>query len=367
MEDKKIAIVHDFIVEFGGAEKVLMDILEIYPQADLFTIIYDQKKLGPYFDKYRPKTSYLQKFPKFLKGGYLRPLMPTGIEDLDLSNHDLVISNCNSFAKGVLVNPETTHISYIHSPTRYLWDYYHDYLKEHNLSGLKSLFSLPLFSWLRLWDKSASQRPDYYLANSKNVAGRIKKFYRREAEVVYPGVDTNQFYSDKKSNYFLIVSRLSKYKNVEMAIKAFNELGERLLVIGSGPERKRLEGMAKKNIEFLGFKSDEMVRSYYSRARAFIFPQEEDFGLTPIEAMASGVPVIALKKGGALETIVDRKTGLFFKKENYLALKEKVKEFIEIEDMFSKEDLVKQAKKFSQKEFRKNFRDQIDKLANSDG
>jgi len=362
MKNKKIAVVHDFLVEFGGAEKVLIDILEIYPQADLFTIIYDQKRLGKYFDKYQPKTSYLQKFPKFLKGGYLRPLMPTGVEDLDLSDYDLVISNCNSFAKGVLINPETTHISYIHSPTRYLWDYYHNYIKEHKLSGAKSIISLPLFCWLRLWDRSASQRPDHYLANSNNVAKRIKKFYQKESKVVYPGVDTKDFYSDKKGSYFLIVSRLSKYKNIELAVKAFNQLGERLLVIGTGPEQKRLKSISKKNIEFLGFKSDEMVRSYYSRARGFIFPQEEDFGLTPIEAMASGVPVIALKKGGALETIIDKQTGLFFKEKSIEDLKKTVKEFIKIEKSFDKKVLSNQANKFSKQEFKRNFKTQISKL-----
>jgi glycosyltransferase involved in cell wall biosynthesis len=362
---KKIAIVHDFLVEFGGAEKVLLDILEIYPEADLFTIIYDQKRLGSYFDKYSPHVSYLQKFPKFLKGSYLRPLMPSGAEDLNLSNYNLVISNCNSFSKGVLVDPDTTHISYIHSPTRYLWDYYHNYIKEHNLAGTKSIFSLPIFSWLRLWDKSASQRPDYLFANSQNVAKRIRKFYRRESEVIYPGVDVEKYYSDKKGNYFLIVSRLSKYKNIELAVRAFNDLGERLLIIGSGPERKRLERIAKTNIEFLGFKSDETVRNYYSRARAFIFPQIEDFGLTSVEAIASGVPVIALKEGGALETIEENKTGIFFKKETVNSLKKAVKNFIDNkEKKFNQKNIKSQAQKFSKQNFKKCFKNKIEEIIN---
>jgi glycosyltransferase involved in cell wall biosynthesis len=362
--NKKIAIVHDFLVEFGGAEKVLLDILDAYPSADLYTLIYDQKKMGEYFDKFKPKTSYLQRYPKFLKGSYLRPLMPSGAENLDLSKYDLVISNCNSFAKGVLVNPETTHISYIHSPTRYLWDYYHKYLKEHKLTGLKSIVFIPMFNKLRLWDKSASRRPDHILANSKNVAKRIDKYYRRKSKIIYPGVDLDKFYQDKKGNYFLIVSRLSKYKNIQLAIEAFNELNERLLIIGSGPERKELEKIANKNIEFLGFKSNEIVRSYYSRARAFIFPQEEDFGLTPIEAMASGVPVIAYRKGGALETIKENVSGIFFNQESPEKLKEAVKKFIENESSFDRKEIAKQAEKFSSNNFIKNFAKEIERITN---
>lgn len=362
--DKKIAIVHDFLVEFGGAEKVLLDILNIYPSADLYTLIYDQKKMGQFFDKYQPQTSYLQRYPKLLKGGYLRPLMPSGIEDFNLSEYDLVISNCNSFAKGVLVAPDTTHISYIHSPTRYLWDYYHKYLKEHRLTGVKSILSMPLFNKLRLWDKSASRRPDYIFANSNNVKKRIKKYYRRQAKIIYPGIDMSKFYSDKKGNYFLIVSRLSKYKNIKLAIRTFNELNERLLIIGSGPERKNLEKIANDNIEFLGFKSDDVVRSYYSRARAFIFPQEEDFGLTPIEAMASGVPVIAYKKGGALETVKENVSGIFFKKESSQSLKTAIGDFIKNEKRFSQDKIKSQASKFSSKKFRDNFTKSVKRITN---
>jgi glycosyltransferase involved in cell wall biosynthesis len=366
MKDKKIAIVHDFLIEFGGAEKVLLDILEIYPRADLYTLFYDQKKLGELFDKYEPKTTFVQKLPKLLKGAPLRPLLPIATESIKVNKYDLVISNCNSFSKGILTPQDVTHISYLHSPTRYLWDYYHRYIEEHKLGGWKSGFTLPIFSYLRLWDKSASKRPDNYLANSNNVKKRINKFYRRKAEVVYPGIDLDEFYSDKKGNYFLIVSRLSKYKNIDLAIKAFNKLNERLLVIGTGPERKRLEKMSNDNIEFLGFKSDKVVRSYYSRARAFIFPQEEDFGLTPIEAMASGVPVIALKKGGALETIKENITGIYFENEDWQDLKSAVEKFTQIEKNFKTEELQEQANRFSCQEFKKNFSHKIREIYEKD-
>lgn len=303
LKDKKIAIVHDFLIEFGGAEKVLLDLLKILPKAKLYSAFYDQGKLGQYFDKYDVQTSFLQHYPKFARGALLRPILPKAIEGFNLRGYDLVISNCNSFAKGVLTDPETVHVCYLHSPTRYLWDYCHRYQKEHRLTGAKAIFFLPLFSWLRLWDRAASDRVDYFLVNSKNVQKRVLKYYRRSSEVVYPGIELDRFYSDKKSDYFLIVSRLSRYKNIELAVKTFNQLNERLLIIGAGPERKRLAKIANKNIRFLGFKSDQVVRSYYSRARAFIFPQEEDFGLTPIEAMASGVPVIALKKAAQLKLL----------------------------------------------------------------
>jgi glycosyltransferase involved in cell wall biosynthesis len=197
------------------------------------------------------------------------------------------------------------------------------------------------------------------------VAKRIRKFYRRESEVIYPGVDVEKYYSDKKGNYFLIVSRLSKYKNIELAVRAFNDLGERLLIIGSGPERKRLERIAKTNIEFLGFKSDETVRNYYSRARAFIFPQIEDFGLTSVEAIASGVPVIALKEGGALETIEENKTGIFFKKETVNSLKKAVKNFIDNkEKKFNQKNIKSQAQKFSKQNFKKCFKNKIEEIIN---
>ena len=351
----KIAIVHDFLTELGGAEKVLLDLLKIYPQADLYTLFFDQKKLGQLFDKYQPQTSFLQRYPKFLKGAYLRPLSPMAIESLDLSGYDLVISNCNSFAKGVLVDPNTPHICYNHSPTRYLWDYYHRYLKDHNLSGLGGVVAKPLLSYLRLWDREAADRVDYYLANSFNVWKRIKKFYRAEAEIVYPGTEIDDFSINKKGDYFLIVSRLSKYKKVELAVKAFNQLPDRLVVIGAGPERNHLKSIAGKNVEILGFKTDEVVQSYYSRARGFIFPQEEDFGLTPVEAMASGVPVIAYQKGGVLETVKEGKTGMFFQEQSVKAIYRAIEEFKGIEEGFDRQEIREHSKQFSTKKFEEKF------------
>ncbi len=362
----KIAIIHDFLIEFGGAEKVLLDLLELYPQADLYTLFYDQKKLGEFFDKYQPKTSFLQRYPKLLRGAYLRPLSPMAIESFKLNDYDLIISNCNSFAKGVIVPPQTTHICYCHSPTRYLWDYSHRYAKEHRFKGLKAIFAKPILSYLRIWDRQAARRVDHYIANSFNVWKRIKKFYSANAKIVYPGVDTDQFKINRKGDYFLIVSRLSKYKKIDLAVKAFNQLNQRLLIVGAGPERERLESLAKKNVEILGFKPDKVVRSYYSRARAFIFPQEEDFGLTPIEAMASGVPVIALRKGGALETVREGQTGVFFEKQRVRDLIKAVTEFKKVEKSFDREKIKEYSQRFSIQRFKENFQQTVGQLIKKD-
>jgi len=360
----RIALIHDFLVEFGGAEKVLLDLLKLYPKADLYTLFYDQKKLGEFFDKYDPKTSFLQKFPKFLRGAYLRPLSPMAIESFNLNSYDLIISNCNSFAKGVITPPKTIHICYCHSPTRYLWDYSHRYCREHRLTGIKGAIAKPLLSYLRLWDREAAGRVDFFLANSENVAQRIKKFYRASSQVVYPGVDTKKFKINKKSDYFIIISRLSKYKKIDLAIKAFNRLNDRLLIIGAGPERRRLETMSRKNIQFLGFKPDQVVRSYYSRARALIHPQEEDFGLTPIEAMASGTPVIAYHRGGALESIKENKTGLFFKKQTAEDLVKAIERFKRTEKRFDQRKIKEYSQRFSTDRFNKEFSIKVKELCN---
>jgi len=355
----KVVIVHDFLIEYGGAEKVLADLLKLYPKADLFTLYYDQKKLGQFFDKHNPKVTYLQKYPKLLKGAALRPFCPSAIESFSFENYDLVISNCNSFAKGIITPPDIPHICYNHSPTRYLWDYYHKYLKEHHLLGFKGFVIKPIFSYLRLWDFNAAKRVDYYIANSINVKKRIEKFYHRDSKVVYPGTDLKKFKNNQKGDYFLLISRLSKYKKVDLAIKAFNKLNQKLIIIGAGPERKNLEKMANNNIKFLGFKDNKIVQSYFSRARAFIFPQEEDFGLTPIEAMASGVPVIAFKKGGALETIKEGLTGIFFAKQTSKSLTKAIEQFIEIEKGFQSKKIQEHAKQFSIESFQQEFKQAV--------
>jgi len=355
----KVAIVHDFLIEYGGAEKVLADLLELYPKADLYTLFYDQKKLGQFFDKHNPKVTYLQKYPKLLKGAFLRPFCPAAIESFSFEDYDLVISNCNSFAKGIITPPNVPHICYNHSPTRYLWDYHHKYLQEHGIKNFKGLLIKPIFSYLRLWDFNASKRVNYYIANSINVKKRIEKFYHRDSKVVYPGTDIKDFKNNTKGNYFLLVSRLSKYKRVDLAVKAFNKLNHKLIIIGAGPERKNLEKLAKNNIKFLGFKDDGVVQSYFSRARAFIFPQEEDFGLTPIEAMASGVPVIAFRKGGALETIKDGLTGVFFEQQTAGSLGKAIEQFVEIEKGFQPKKIQEHAQQFSIQSFQKDFKQAV--------
>jgi glycosyltransferase involved in cell wall biosynthesis len=298
------------------------------------------RRISPQFKNKKVIQSSLSKYPGFIKKRevFLRPKAMKAIEEFNLSKYDVVISNTNSFCKGVITPPSTLHISYIHSPTRYLWDYKDEYLEEHNARGLKRYFLEKLFLSMRIWDYEAAQRPDYIIANSKNVAKRIKKYYRRKAKVIYPGTDLDKYRhsefisesgsrnkfgmtpSNEDDNFYLIVSRLSKYKKVDLAINACNKLKKKLVIIGEGSDRKYLESMAGPTIEFKGFLEDKKVREDYKNAKAFIFPAEEDFGLTPIEAMASGTPIIAYKKGGLLETVKEGLSGIFFKKQTVNSL-----------------------------------------------
>jgi len=357
----KVALVHDFLKEFGGAEKVLLDLIKIYPGAPIYTLFYNKQKLGRYFKNKKIVTSSLQTYYSLFKKKdfLLRPLLPKAIEEFDFQKYDLVISNTNSFAKGVITGPDTLHISYCHSPTRYLWDYAHQYEKEHKIRGLKGLITRLIFSNLRLWDLSASKRPDFFLANSKNVARRIKKYYRREAEIIYPGIKVNDFkISSQKKRYFLIVSRLSRYKKTDLAIQTFKKLPDKLLIVGRGPEQDRLKKMAKssKNIKFLGFVKKRELKKLYQGCRALIFPQEEDFGLTPLEAMASGRPVIAYRKGGILETLRENISGIFFNKQNPASLKKAIACYNRIEKKFNPHEIRHSVIKFDEENFKRRFK-----------
>jgi len=325
----RVALVHDYLNQYGGAERVLEAFCEIWPEAPIFTLVYDEESTGRAFAARRIKTSFLQKIP--LAKRRHRPflmLMPWAVEQFDLSKYDLVVSDTASFAKGVITGPETPHFCYCHTPIRYLWDDSLKYVKDFNYpSFLKKI--IPFFlNYLRIWDISAADRPQKYLANSNFVAGRIKKYYKKEAEVIYPPVKTALFYTvNEPEDYFLLVSRFLSYKKIDIAIKAFNELGWKLKIIGDGPEKKRLKEMAEENIEFLGLVDEKKLAFYYARCRALIFPQEEDFGITALEAMSSGRPVIAFKGGGALEIIKEGENGIFFEKQDADSIKEALKRF----------------------------------------
>lgn len=327
----KVALVHDYLNQYGGAERVLKVLSEIFPYAPIYTLVYSEKRtLGVFKDK-RVHTSFLQKIPLATSYHRIFPIfMPAAIEQFDLGRFQVVISSAYSFSKGVITNPSTLHISYCHTPLRYAWDDCHRYTQEFGFPAfIKKLVPFGV-NYIRLWDRISSARPDLFIANSSFVASRIKKYYSRAAVVIYPPVDTDFYHSVSgrtSQDYYLMVGRLLPYKRFDMAIEAFNKLGLPLKIIGEGPEEKRLKRKAHVNIEFLGRTSDEELRSYYEGCKAFVFPQEEDFGITPVEAMACGRPVIAYRGGGALETVEDGITGIFFTRQTPEGLIRAVKDF----------------------------------------
>ena len=325
----KVALVHDFLNQVGGAEKVLQVFHEIFPRAPVYTITYDEEETRGEFKDMDIKTSFIQRLPFGAKQyKWYLSMMPAAIENLDLSEYDIVLSDCSAFSKGVVVRPETLHISYIHSPTRYLWNDTHSYTEEIKQPGvIKKMLPLVL-NKIRTWDSLAAQRVDKMIANSKTVAERIRKYYNRDSDIIYPPVETSKYYISKEvGNYFLIVSRLRPYKRVDLVVEAFNALRLPLKVIGAGEELDNLKKMANDNIEFLGPVSDKKKAYYLSKCQAFIHPQEEDFGITALEAMASGRPVVAYKKGGAMETVIPRKTGKLFEDQTPWNLVDAVRGF----------------------------------------
>jgi len=358
----KVAIVHDYLTKIGGAEKVLQVVHGIYPDAPIYTLLYDEAGTkGQFKFGYEIRTSRLQKLPKFIRNHsrLLLAKFPQSIEELDLSEFNVVISSSNSFAHGVMIRPKTLHITYCYSPMRYAWDWTHNYLKENNIGfGPFGLYVRSLISKLRVWDYYASKRTDEWLAISQTVAKRIKKYYRSDSTVIYPPTDIAELLSsDKKpKDYYLIVSRLTQYKNIDLAIKAFNNLKLPLYIIGEGSDRKRLEGLAGETIKFLGWKSDKDRNKYLSECKAFVFPGEDDFGLAPVEAMAAGRPVIAYGSGGATETVVAGVTGEFFNNLMTDDLAAAVKKIQNNNSKYSSEACKGQAKKFSTEIFIQTFK-----------
>ncbi|MEA1909764.1 MAG: glycosyltransferase [Patescibacteria group bacterium] len=352
----KVALVHDFLAKEGGAEKVTQVLSEIFPDAPIYTLLLS-KNMQKMFSGRKINTSSLQKFyEKFnIPTKWLMFKMPRAIEEFDFSKFDVVISSSHSFAKGIITSPDTIHISYCHSPTRYLWDACHSYLEEQKLPGFIKFLLQPRLHNLRIWDRLAASRVDYFVANSNYVKNRIKKYYRKDAKVIYPPVEIPTNLTSNKKDYFLVLSRLSAYKKVDLAIQAFNKLGLSLVVIGDGEQLDELKQEASDNIKFLGFKEDNEKWEYLSSARALIFPGEEDFGIVPVEAMAAGLPVIAFNKGGLKESVADGKTGIFFKDQSVKSIVEAVQKFVEQEDTFITQELKSQAQKFNTERFKKEI------------
>ncbi|KPU43696.1 D-inositol 3-phosphate glycosyltransferase [Oxobacter pfennigii] len=351
----KVAIVHEWLAGLGGSEKVMKAIHDIFPEAPVYTFVYNEKNMPDEYKSMDIRTSYLQKIP-FAKQKYqlLLNFMPTAVEQYDLSEYDVVISSSTCCAKGVLTKSNTLHICYCHTPMRYAWDLYHEYIADKN--KLLRMYIAYSMNRIRIWDRISADRVDYFIANSKYVANRIEKTYRRNSKVIYPPVDVD-FYTpgNETEDFYLIVSRLVSYKKVELAIEAFNELGLTLIIIGGGPEYKKCKSIAKDNIIFKGKLSNEEVRDYYRRCKAFVFPGEEDFGITPVEAQSCGKPVIAFGKGGTLETIIDGKTGVFFYSQDVKSLKEAVLKVESDYDIFDKQYIREHASKYSINRFKAEF------------
>ncbi|HRY82328.1 MAG TPA: glycosyltransferase [Candidatus Moranbacteria bacterium] len=366
-DDIKIALVHDFLNQYGGAEKVLEVLAEMFPEAPIYTLLYDREKMREKFKGKEIRTSFLQRLPRFLRKRYkyFLPFLPTAPESFDLRDFDLVISSSGAWSKGIVTRLDTIHIAYIHSPMRFVWDYNEKYLRDERKEKFGFLIR-PVLSYFRLWDKLASDRPDYLIANSKYTQSRIKKYYRRESEVIYPpvnqesGIMNHESGNDKK--YFLIVSRLSAYKKIDKAIEAFNKLELPLVIVGTGKEEKRLKKIAGKTIEFLGYQKEEDLPEIYKNARAFIFPGVDDFGIAPVEAMMHGIPVIAIKDGGAVEIVEENRTGEFFESAMPEVIADAVRRFCENEKKYEREYIIKSVERFGKERFIREFEDYIKKV-----
>ncbi|MEK4383938.1 glycosyltransferase family 4 protein [Aeribacillus sp. FSL K6-2848] len=371
----KVAIIHDWLVTYAGAEKVLEQLLMIYPDADLFSLVdfIDEDKRDFILNK-NVHTSFIQKLPFARKKyrSYL-PFMPLAIEQLDVSKYDIVISSSHAVAKGVITGPDQLHISYVHSPIRYAWDLQHQYLKEAGLErGMKGWIAKAILHYIRNWDYRTANGVDYFVANSKFIARRIWKVYRREADVIYPPVDVSAFtFHDKKEDFYLTASRMVPYKKIDLIVEAFSQMPDKkLVVIGDGPDFNKIKAKAASNVELLGYQPFEVLRDYMQRAKAFVFAAEEDFGITPVEAQACGTPVIAYGKGGALETVrgygqAEKPTGLFFEEQTVASLVQSIQLFENISGDIQYQDCRENALRFSPERFRKEFEDYVNsKLEN---
>ena len=362
----KVAIVHDWFSTIAGSERVVEQLCNLYPEADLFAVYADPSVVAAtdFLQGRKLSTSFIQQLPQASKSFRLYlPLMPLAVEQLDVSAYDIVISSSHAVAKGILTGPDQLHISYVHTPIRYAWDLQHQYLRESGLeAGVRGWMAKWMLHQLRIWDYRTASGVDHFVANSAFIARRIRKVYGREAQVIYPPVDVHSFdLCTQSENYYLTVSRLVPYKKIDVIVEAFNAMpNNRLIVVGDGPGMKKLKAIAKPNVELIGYQSFRAMRELMQKARAFVFAAEEDFGITPVEAQACGTPVIAYGKGGALETIVpfdadDYPTGMFFDRQEPQSLVDAVELFERQRHLIDPKQCRANALRFSNERFCEQF------------
>ncbi|GAB4365647.1 MAG: hypothetical protein Kow00121_02370 [Elainellaceae cyanobacterium] len=354
----KIALIHEWLVTYAGSERVVEQILNLYPQADLFSLVdFLVEDLRGFIQHKAVNTSFLQRLP-FANPHFRQylPLMPLAIEQFDLADYDLVISSNHAVAKGVLTRADQLHICYVHTPIRYAWDLQQQYLQSPLKRGIQGLALKLILHYLRLWDLATANRVDCFIANSQFVARRIWKTYRRRASVIYPPVAIDRFQPNlPRDEFYFTLSRFVPYKRVDLIVSAFNRLGFPLVVIGDGAERKRIQAIAGPNIQLLGHQPDHVVIDYMQRCKAFVYAAEEDFGITLVEAQAAGAPVITYGRGGAIESVIPGKTGLLFSEQSTESLLETVKLFESGAYLFNPDYLRQNAEKFAPDQFQQNF------------
>ena len=363
--EKRVAVIHDWLPLVGGAERVLEQILELYPNADIYTLFDSvSRDDAPFLKNRNIISSGLQKLHRIEK--YYRnllPLLPYTIEQFDLRHYELIISSSSAVAKGVISSPDQLHVCYCHSPMRYAWDLQAHYLKHTGLSsGLRSTFIRYVLHKMRIWDVVSSNRVDAFIANSSYIAERINKTYRRESTVINPPVNIARFQiQTKKEDFYLAASRQVPYKRIDLIVEAFKQCPDKqLIVIGDGPEHKKIKALAGANVQILGFQSDAVLVDYMRRAKAFLFAAQEDFGILPVEAQACGTPVIAYGRGGARETVIDKRTGLLFDEQTVPSLLDAIERFERLKDQFNANEIRQHATSFSEEHFKQNLKVFID-------
>lgn len=358
---QKIAFAHDFLVSYGGAERVLESLMTLDPQAPIYTLLYDPEAMGGRFEGREIRTSFLQRFPGFLRKRYrwLLPLLPVAAESFDFREFDVVVSSSGAWLKGIVTRIRTTHIAYLHSPIRYLWDANGRYLESVHSGFCLRFFGRIVLSYLRVWDRQAAERPDMLFSNSAYTRERVAKYYRRESGVIVPPAGLSGKFPDEsaiRDDYFLVVSRLTESKEIEVVIDAFGKLGLPLRIVGEGPECPRLIRRAGKSVTFEGPVSDDVLASLYRRARAVVVPSEEDFGLVAAESLSFGTPVITLGYGGSLEIVEEGVTGEFFRSPTPEVIAAAVRRFVIRGDDAYRIDRDAVRERFSEKRFLSEWR-----------